>query len=206
MDRKRARTHCRRRSRWSGIAGLLGCGLWLVGCASAASTPTSPTQPDTPSVITITPPATAITPAEPTQAPTPLPALQPEGCRLADVLSVDVSGAPSAYSFAVGVNSPDTGCGQYADWWEVTSEEGELLYRRILLHSHVNEQPFVRSGGPIAISVDAIVIVRAHMAPGGYGGSIMRGSAGGGFVEMPGDPHFAAGLEEVGPLPESCAF
>ncbi|MCD6284900.1 MAG: hypothetical protein J7M39_03180 [Anaerolineae bacterium] len=159
-----------------------------------------------PRVTTGTPPAEATSSAEPTQAPTPSPTLQPGGAPLAVVLSVAVSGDPDAYTFAVGVNSPDTGCGQYADWWEVISEDGKLLYRRILLHSHVTEQPFVRSGGPIAISVDAIVIVRAHMAPGGYGGSLMRGSAAAGFLEAPGDPHFAAELEEVEPLPESCAF
>ena len=206
MDGRRTQTHCRRWSRWARIAGLIGCGLWLVRCASATSTPTSPTQPDVPGVITVTPPAEATPSADPTLSPTPSPTLRPEGYRLADVRSADVSGAPDAYSFAVGVSSPDTGCGQYADWWEIISEEGELLYRRILLHSHVNEQPFVRSGGPIAVSVDTIVIVRAHMAPGGYGGSILRGSAGGGFLEMPGDPRFAAELAEVGPLPESCAF
>jgi len=157
-------------------------------------------------VITDTPPAETIPSAEHTLAPTPSPTLQPEGHRLADVVSVDVSGDPNAYTLAVGVSSPDTGCGQYADWWEVISEEGTLLYRRILLHSHVAEQPFVRSGGPIAISAATIVIVRAHMAPGGYGGSMVRGSAGAGLVEIPGDPHFAVELEEVGPLPESCAF
>ena len=206
IARRRARTRRRRRSRWTRIAGLIGCGLCLVRCASAASMPTSPARPDTAAVITVAPPAEVIPSAEPTPAPTPSPTLQPEGQRLADVLSVAVSGEPNAYTFAVGVRSPDTGCGQYADWWEVISEEGELLYRRILLHSHVAEQPFVRSGGTIAISADAVVIVRAHMAPGGYGESIMRGSAGGGFLGMPGDPHFAAELEEIGPLPESCAF
>jgi len=75
-----------------------------------------------------------------------------------------------------------------------------------LFDACVTEQPTVRAGGPIATSVDAIVIVRDHMAPGGYSGSIMRGSAGGGFLEMPGDPPFAAKLENVGALPESCAF
>jgi len=70
---------------------------------------------------------------------------------LADVLSVEVTGSPNAYQFSVKIASPDTGCEQYADWWEVLSEDGQLLYRRILLHSHVNEQPFVRSGGPVNI-------------------------------------------------------
>jgi len=63
----------------------------------------------------------------------------------AKIISVEVSGVPDNYTFNVGVSSPDTGCDQYADWWEVITEEGELIHRRILAHSHVTEQPFVTS-------------------------------------------------------------
>ena len=80
----------------------------------------------------------------------------------ADVIGVQVSGAPGAYQFNVTIKSPDTGCQQYADWWEVVSEDGRLLYRRVLLHSHVDEQPFTRSGGPVPIQADTVVWVRAH--------------------------------------------
>jgi len=125
---------------------------------------------------------------------------------VADVLSVDVSGQVNAYQFNVQVSSPDTGCDQYADWWEVLSEDGELLYRRVLLHSHVNEQPFTRSGGPVGIDVDAIVIVRAHMNIGGYGGAALRGSASSGFETVRLESDFAAEVEAQSPLPEDCAF
>ena len=57
----------------------------------------------------------------------------------ASVVSVSVSGNTNNYNFSVGVSSPDTGCNQYANWWEVITEEGTLLYRRILGHSHVSE-------------------------------------------------------------------
>ncbi|MGA9190363.1 MAG: hypothetical protein WBZ24_01400, partial [Anaerolineales bacterium] len=67
----------------------------------------------------------------------------------ARVISVDVSGEEGAFTFAVEIASPDTGCDRYADWWEVVTPNGDLLYRRILLHSHVDEQPFARSGGPV---------------------------------------------------------
>lgn len=128
------------------------------------------------------------------------------GHAVADVLSVDVSGDPGAYRFAVEVRSPDEGCDQYADWWEVLTEDGGLLYRRILAHSHVNEQPFVRSGGPVEIEPETIVIVRAHMHPAGYGALAMRGSAANGFAEVSLASDFAADVESEGPQPTGCAF
>jgi hypothetical protein len=124
----------------------------------------------------------------------------------ADVISVEVTGEPDGYQFQVGIASPDTGCDQYADWWEVVTEDGQLIYRRILLHSHVDEQPFVRSGGPVEISGDTVVIVRAHMHPGGYGGSAMHGSPASGFTQMDLPTDFASDLESRPPLPEGCDF
>ena len=124
----------------------------------------------------------------------------------ADVQAVKASGAPGAYQFSVTIKSPDTGCQQYADWWEVVSEDGRLLYRRVLLHSHVDEQPFTRSGGPVPVQPDTIVWVRAHMNHSGYGGAALKGSVRGGFsVAMP-PPGFAAGLASQAPLPEGCDF
>jgi len=126
---------------------------------------------------------------------------------LADVLSVRASGEPGAYQFAVEVSSPDTGCDQYADWWEVLSEDGQLLYRRVLDHSHVNEQPFVRSGGPVAIEADVVLWVRAHMnTAGGYGGKALKGSVEKGFEKADLDADFAAGVASEPPLPDGCAF
>ncbi|MFB6286013.1 MAG: discoidin domain-containing protein [Candidatus Bipolaricaulia bacterium] len=124
----------------------------------------------------------------------------------ADVVDVSTRGEPGDYTFEVTVKSPDTGCDQYADWWEVLSTDGELLHRRILAHSHVNEQPFTRSGGPVAIDADETVIVRAHMNPTGYGGQAMRGSVDEGFqtAELPAD--FAADVEDEEPQPSGCAF
>ena len=126
--------------------------------------------------------------------------------QFADVLSISVSGEAGAYQFAVEVASPDTGCEQYADWWEVFSEDGKLLYRRILLHSHVDEQPFVRSGGPVSITADEVVYVRAHMNTVGYGGLVMRGTVQDGFKPAEAKANFGSGLERVPPQPEDCAF
>ena len=124
----------------------------------------------------------------------------------ADVVSVAVHGEPGALEFEVGIASPDTGCNQYADWWEVVSADGRLLYRRILRHSHVDEQPFVRSGGPVEVDPDRTVWLRAHMHPTGYGGSAMKGSVREGFAPADPKPGFADDLANTPPLPEGCAF
>ncbi|MBC8281473.1 MAG: hypothetical protein H8E48_11840 [Chloroflexi bacterium] len=124
----------------------------------------------------------------------------------ADVIEVSVSGTPGDYSVSVTVKSPDIGCQSYADWWEVISEGGELLTRRVLLHSHVDEQPFTRSGGPLTVQPDETVIVRAHMSDTGYGGAVMRGTVEGGFSPASTSPGFASGLETQAPIPTNCAF
>ena len=132
-----------------------------------------------------------------------------EGMQLpesSDVLAVRAVGEPNAYEIAVEVASPDTGCDQYIDWWEVVSDDGKLIYRRTLLHSHVNEQPFTRSGGPVPIEADAVVIVRAHIYPGGYGGRAMRGSVGSGFDAWESGVDFAFDLEKAPPQPPDCGF
>ena len=105
-------------------------------------------------------------------------------------------------TFSVTIESPDTGCQQYADWWEVLSLEGELVYRRILAHSHVNEQPFTRSGGPVPSSQE--VIVRAHMNTGGYGQAMQGMQDSFRVVELAAG--YAADLEQAEPQTGTCAF
>ncbi len=126
---------------------------------------------------------------------------------LADVVAVAVSGDPGEYVFSVTVHSPDTGCEQYADWWEVLDPGGTLLFRRILQHSHVDEQPFTRGGEPVPAQPADEVIVRAHMNELGYGGQAMRGTAAGAFAPAPDiDATFAPGVETQEPLPEDCLW
>lgn len=124
----------------------------------------------------------------------------------ASITSVATSGGEENYTFSVGIASPDTGCEQYADWWEVITEDGTLIYRRILAHSHVNEQPFVRSGGTVSIAANQVVIVRAHMNTSGYGTTIFKGSVLGGFSEGTLESDFANDLISQEPLPGGCAF
>ena len=125
---------------------------------------------------------------------------------LAQITEVAVSGSPNNYTFNVTIASPDTGCDQYADWWEVISPEGALHYRRVLLHSHVNEQPFARTGGPVAIEADTEVYIRAHMNNLGYGVQIFKGSVSGGFIQDSLAADFAIELATTEPLPDGCAF
>jgi hypothetical protein len=117
-----------------------------------------------------------------------------------------VGGKPGAYRFRVTLRSPETGCDRYADWWEVLRPDGTLVYRRILAHSHPDEQPFTRGGGPVPAQPSDELIIRAHMHPGGYGGTVAVGTAEGGFELRPGDPSFHPELAGAKPLPDGCAF
>lgn len=121
---------------------------------------------------------------------------------LADVIAVSVSGT----DVAATIQSTETGCDQYADWWEVLTPDGALVYRRVLGHSHPDEQPFTRSGGPVEAESDATLLVRAHMHPGGYGGAAVQGSLGGEWTTVALAPDFAAELALSDPLPDGCAF
>jgi hypothetical protein len=123
----------------------------------------------------------------------------------ADVTAVEVAGGPGAYTFSVTVRSDDQGCTRYADWWEVLAADGRLLYRRVLLHSHTDEQPFTRSGGPVPAKSRDTVYVRAHLSTTGYGGAVFKGSPGGGFARDPAPPRLPD-HSRTSPLPEGCAF
>lgn len=125
---------------------------------------------------------------------------------VADIIAVTHSGNEGSYTFAVTIQSPDTGCNQYANWWEVVSLDEQLIYRRVLGHSHINEQPFTRSGGSVNINAGTEVIIRAWMHPTGYGGAVFKGSITKGFKCEAIAPDFAEELSTQPPLPSSCPF
>lgn len=122
------------------------------------------------------------------------------------MIDVSISGNPGAYTFAVTISSPDTGCGQYADWWEVVFPDGRLIYRRVLLHSHTGEQPFTRWGGRVDVQPDEIFIVRGHMNRAGYGGAVLKGSVAGGLTTTNLSGDFGGDLALQSPLPPDCEF
>ena len=131
----------------------------------------------------------------------------PADGHFADVIAVQATGESGDYLFSVAISSQDSGCERYADWWEVVRPDGQLVFRRILAHSHPTEQPFTRSGRPVAVQRDEPLIVRAHMNVDGYGGVAMRGTVADGFTADPTiTRRFAGKLASAQPLPDGCAF
>ena len=122
----------------------------------------------------------------------------------ARITNVHASGSSGSYTFDVTIASNDTGCNHYADWWEVVDESGALMYRRVLLHDHADEQPFTRDGGPVPITVGQTVTVRAHMNTSGYSAAGMRGSVASGFKAVDLPAGYAAELAKKQPLPDGC--
>lgn len=93
----------------------------------------------------------------------------------ADVIDVKVrSAGGAAYDFDVTIRSNDTGWDHYADAFEVLAPDGTLLGQRVLLHPHVEEQPFTRDlhGVEIPPGIDQVTI-RARHKPKGYDGETM---------------------------------
>ena len=124
----------------------------------------------------------------------------------AGVTKIEVSGQGNAYTFEVTIKSPDTGCAQYADWWEVIDLDGQLIHRKTLDHSHVTEQPFTRPGENIELAANKEVYVRMHMNNSGYVAQAQKGSVEKGFEATQLDVAFANDLEYMPPLPDGCTF
>lgn len=89
-----------------------------------------------------------------------------------------IQAANGSWTFHVTVFHPDTGWEDYADGWDVVTPDGVILkpdqnapFTRLLVHPHVDEQPFTRSQSGIVIPTGVtVVIVRAHDMVDGFGG------------------------------------
>lgn len=93
------------------------------------------------------------------------------GKSLADVQYVKVVKKGDVWDFHVTVKHDDTGWDHYADWWRITTEEGEEIARRVLRHPHIDEQPFTRSLYGVSIPEGVgIIMIEAHDKVHGYGG------------------------------------
>lgn len=98
------------------------------------------------------------------------------GREFADVLSVEVRNTgPGIFSFSATISSPDTGWKKYANAFRVRTKEGKVFGIRVLLHPHVNEQPFTRSLSGVKIP-DGVreVVVDAQDSVAGWGGKSVR--------------------------------
>ncbi len=66
------------------------------------------------------------------------------------------------FTFSVTLRHADTGWKHYADKWQVIDADGRVLGTRVLMHPHVNEQPFTRSLSGVSIPAGINrVLVRA---------------------------------------------
>lgn len=135
----------------------------------------------------------------------------------ANVTAVSVTGSSGSYVFSVTIESTDRDCTHFANWWEVLTASGELVFRRILEHSHTDENgttdpdapgnTFTREGGPVNVTDDAELVVRAHLNDTGYAGLAMRGTPDAGFTPAPEiGPEFAGSVEQLEPQPSTCLF
>ncbi len=90
----------------------------------------------------------------------------------ADVIAAKAGkGGDGRFRFEVTVRHADEGWEHYADAWEVLGPDGKVLAKRVLLHPHVDEQPFTRSLGGVVIPEGLTSVrIRAHDSVHGYGG------------------------------------
>ena len=90
-----------------------------------------------------------------------------------DVLSVDIRRAATRGHFDVDVTlrHADTGWDHYANRWEIIAPDGRVIATRVLVHPHVDEQPFTRSLAAVPIPAEYTwVRLRGHDLVHGYGG------------------------------------
>ena len=63
----------------------------------------------------------------------------------AEIRAVEAAPSGDGWRFSVTLAHGDTGWDHYADAWRVVGPDGAVYGERVLLHPHVDEQPFTRS-------------------------------------------------------------
>ena len=145
---------------------------------SPSPTPTglSPTRPQPTYTIPLrSPPTASVSVATASPAASGRPQAT-ANANVVQVRAVHTAGGP--WTFHVTVEHPDVGWEDYADGWDVVLPDGTVVrpdpdspFTRLLLHPHVDEQPFTRSQSGIIIPPGITVVrVRAHDLVDGYGG------------------------------------
>jgi hypothetical protein len=77
-----------------------------------------------------------------------------------EVVAVNAGKSGSTWRFDVTLKHADEGWDHYADGWGVYLPDGTELGYRVLVHPHVNEQPFTRSlsGVKIPKGTESVII------------------------------------------------
>lgn len=89
----------------------------------------------------------------------------------ADVVVATATKSGNSWTISATVKHADEGWKHYANSFQVLTIKGTVLGTRVLIHPHVNEQPFTRSLGGVTIPVETTKIrVRAGDLVHGYGG------------------------------------
>lgn len=88
-----------------------------------------------------------------------------------EILRVAAARHDRGWDMTVTMRHDDTGWEHYADRFEIVAPDGTVLSTRVLLHPHVDEQPFTRSLGEVSIPPETgFIIVRGHDNVHGTGG------------------------------------
>ncbi|WP_298840280.1 hypothetical protein [uncultured Roseobacter sp.] len=83
--------------------------------------------------------------------------------------NVKVQRTGDTWRFDVTISHPDTGWDHYADGWRVLDMDGNELGMRVLVHPHVDEQPFTRSLSGVRIPEGTTQVrIQARDLPGGW--------------------------------------
>ncbi|MBO0344404.1 hypothetical protein J0X15_04140 [Roseibium sp. CAU 1637] len=86
-----------------------------------------------------------------------------------EINAVVVERQGDSLRFDVTLFHQDEGWDHYADLWQVESQSGKVLAERVLLHPHVNEQPFKRSLSGVKIPSELnVVFIRARDTRHGF--------------------------------------
>lgn len=104
--------------------------------------------------------------------------LLPGDVAAGEVTVVDAKAQQSAdgtWRFDVTLKHADSGWDHYADRWDVLLPDGTVAGSRTLHHPHVEEQPFTRSLGGVAIDPFVTeVLIRGHDSQHGDGPELLR--------------------------------
>lgn len=88
----------------------------------------------------------------------------------AEILKAEARSSGSGWTVSVTLRHGDTGWDDYADGWRLIAPDGTVIATRVLVHPHVNEQPFTRSLSSVTLP-EGQVLVESSTNVTGWGGA-----------------------------------